>query len=171
MSNGSILPEQVFVRTKAADECRTLRYGRDRRRRDWRKDARPFGLAQLHQLRGRVGRGSEASSCILLYSGKLSQNAEARLKIMRETEDGFLIAEEDLRLRGEGELLGTKQSGTPGFAIASLEAHGDLLEIARKDSHYLLDRDPELQSPRGEAIRTLLYLFRRDEAVRFLKAG
>jgi ATP-dependent DNA helicase RecG len=133
--------------------------------------AERFGLAQLHQLRGRVGRGSEASSCILLYSGKLSQNAEARLKIMRETEDGFLIAEEDLRLRGEGELLGTKQSGTPGFAIASLEAHGDLLEIARKDSHYLLDRDPELQSPRGEAIRTLLYLFRRDEAIRFLKAG
>jgi ATP-dependent DNA helicase RecG len=133
--------------------------------------AERFGLAQLHQLRGRVGRGSEASSCILLYSGKLSQNAEARLKIMRETEDGFLIAEEDLRLRGEGELLGTKQSGTPGFAIASLEAHGDLLEIARKDSHYLLDRDPELQSPRGEAIRVLLYLFRRDEAIRFLKAG
>jgi ATP-dependent DNA helicase RecG len=133
--------------------------------------AERFGLAQLHQLRGRVGRGSEASSCILLYSGKLSQNAEARLKIMRETEDGFLIAEEDLRLRGEGELLGTRQSGTPGFAIASLEAHGDLLEIARKDSHYLLDRDPELQTPRGEAIRTLLYLFRRDEAIRFLKAG
>ncbi|MDB5552021.1 MAG: ATP-dependent helicase RecG [Rhizobium sp.] len=133
--------------------------------------AERFGLAQLHQLRGRVGRGSEASSCILLYSGTLSQNAEARLKIMRETEDGFLIAEEDLRLRGEGELLGTRQSGTPGFAIASLEAHGDLLEIARKDSHYLLERDPELQSPRGEAIRTLLYLFRRDEAIRFLKAG
>jgi len=133
--------------------------------------AERFGLAQLHQLRGRVGRGSEASSCILLYSGKLSENAEARLKIMRETEDGFLIAEEDLRLRGEGELLGTKQSGTPGFAIASLEAHGDLLEIARKDSHYLLDRDPELKSPRGVAIRTLLYLFRRDEAIRFLKAG
>ncbi|MBL0372979.1 ATP-dependent DNA helicase RecG [Rhizobium sp. KVB221] len=133
--------------------------------------AERFGLAQLHQLRGRVGRGSEASSCILLYKGKLSENAQARLKIMRETEDGFLIAEEDLRLRGEGELLGTRQSGTPGFVIASLEAHGDLLEIARKDAHYLLDRDPELNSPRGEAIRTLLYLFRRDEAIRFLKAG
>jgi ATP-dependent DNA helicase RecG len=133
--------------------------------------AERFGLAQLHQLRGRVGRGSEASSCILLYSGRLSPNAEARLKIMRETEDGFLIAEEDLRLRGEGELLGTRQSGTPGFAIASLEAHGDLLEIARKDAHYLLDRDPELESARGQAIRVLLYLFRRDEAIRFLKAG
>jgi ATP-dependent DNA helicase RecG len=133
--------------------------------------AERFGLAQLHQLRGRVGRGSEASSCILLYSGRLSPNAEARLKIMRETEDGFLIAEEDLRLRGEGELLGTRQSGTPGFAIASLEAHGDLLEIARKDAHYLLDRDPELESARGQAIRVLLYLFCRDEAIRFLKAG
>jgi ATP-dependent DNA helicase RecG len=133
--------------------------------------AERFGLAQLHQLRGRVGRGSEASTCILLYSGRLSTNAEARLKIMRETEDGFVIAEEDLRLRGEGELLGTRQSGTPGFAIASLEHHGDLLEIARKDAHYLLDRDPELESARAKAIRVLLYLFRRDEAIRFLKAG
>ena len=133
--------------------------------------AERFGLAQLHQLRGRVGRGSEASTCILMYSGKLSENAAARLKIMRETEDGFVIAEEDLRLRGEGELLGTRQSGTPGFAIASLEAHGDLLEIARTDAHYLLDRDPELESPRGRTIRVLLYLFRRDEAIRFLKAG
>lgn len=133
--------------------------------------AERFGLAQLHQLRGRVGRGSEASSCILLYKGPLSENAQSRLKIMRETEDGFLIAEEDLKLRGEGELLGTRQSGTPGFAIASLEAHGDLLEIARKDAHYLLDRDPELTSERGTAVRTLLYLFRRDEAIRFLNAG
>lgn len=133
--------------------------------------AERFGLAQLHQLRGRVGRGSEASTCILMYSGKLSENGEARLKIMRETEDGFVIAEEDLRLRGEGELLGTRQSGTPGFAIASLEAHADLLEIARKDAHYLLEKDPELESARGKAIRVLLYLFRRDEAIRFLKAG
>ena len=130
-----------------------------------------FGLAQLHQLRGRVGRGSDASSCILLYKGRLSDNAQARLKIMRETEDGFVIAEEDLRLRGEGELLGTRQSGTPGFVVASLEAHADLLEIARKDAHYLLDKDPELTSPRGDAVRTLLYLFRRDEAIRFLHAG
>jgi ATP-dependent DNA helicase RecG len=133
--------------------------------------AERFGLAQLHQLRGRVGRGSEASSCILLYKGPLGENGQARLKIMRDTEDGFLIAEEDLRLRGEGELLGTRQSGTPGFAIASLEAHADLLEIARKDAHYLLEMDPDLTSPRGEAIRTLLYLFRRDEAIRFLHAG
>ena len=133
--------------------------------------AERFGLAQLHQLRGRVGRGDEASSCILLYKGPLSENGKARLNILRESEDGFLIAEEDLRLRGEGELLGTRQSGTPGFRMASLEAHGDLLETARKDAAYLIDRDPELESPRGDAIRTLLYLHRRDEAIRYLRAG
>ena len=133
--------------------------------------AERFGLAQLHQLRGRVGRGEEASSCILLYKGPLSENGRARLSILRETEDGFRIAEEDLKLRGEGELLGTRQSGTPGFLVASLEAHGDLLEIARKDAAYLLERDSDLTSPRGEAIRTLLYLYRRDEAIRFLRAG
>lgn len=133
--------------------------------------AERFGLAQLHQLRGRVGRGAEASSCILLYKGPLSENGKARLSILRDSEDGFLIAEEDLKLRGEGELLGTRQSGTPGFRIASMEFHADLLEIARKDAAYLLDRDPDLTSPRGEAVRTLLYLLRRDEAVRFLRAG
>ncbi|HTO30975.1 MAG TPA: ATP-dependent DNA helicase RecG [Pararhizobium sp.] len=133
--------------------------------------AERFGLAQLHQLRGRVGRGDEASTCILLYKGPLSENGRARLSILRDTEDGFLIAEEDLKLRGEGELLGTRQSGTPGFRIASLEAHGDLLEIARKDAAYVIDRDPDLTSPRGEALRTLLYLHRRDEAIRFLRAG
>lgn len=133
--------------------------------------AERFGLAQLHQLRGRVGRGDEASSCILLYKGPLGETGKARLSILRDSEDGFLIAEEDLKLRGEGELLGTRQSGTPGFRIASLEAHADLLEIARKDASYLLDRDPDLMSPRGEAVRTLLYLHRRDEAIRFLRAG
>ena len=133
--------------------------------------AERFGLAQLHQLRGRVGRGDEASSCILLYKGPLGETGKARLSILRDSEDGFLIAEEDLKLRGEGEVLGTRQSGTPGFKIASLEHHGDLLEIARKDAAYLLDRDPELTSERGEAVRTLLYLHRRDEAIRFLHAG
>ncbi|MFN7011252.1 MAG: ATP-dependent DNA helicase RecG [Allorhizobium sp.] len=133
--------------------------------------AERFGLAQLHQLRGRVGRGDEASSCILLYKGPLGETGKARLKILRDSEDGFLIAEEDLKLRGEGELLGTRQSGTPGFRIASLEAHADLLEIARKDAAYLLERDPDLMSERGEAVRTLLYLHRRDEAIRFLRAG
>lgn len=133
--------------------------------------AERFGLAQLHQLRGRVGRGDEASTCILLYKGPLSETGRARLSILRDSEDGFLIAEEDLRLRGEGELLGTRQSGTPGFRIASLEAHADLLEIARKDAAYLLERDPELMSERGQNIRVLLYLHRRDEAIRFLRAG
>ncbi len=133
--------------------------------------AERFGLAQLHQLRGRVGRGDEASTCILLYKGPLGETGRARLSILRESEDGFLIAEEDLKLRGEGELLGTRQSGTPGFLIASLDAHADLLEIARKDATYLLDKDAELTTERGRNIRTLLYLFRRDEAVRFLAAG
>ena len=133
--------------------------------------AERFGLSQLHQLRGRVGRGDEASTCILLYKGPLGETGRARLSIMRESEDGFRIAEEDLKLRGEGELLGTRQSGTPGFRIASLEAHADLLEIARKDAVYLLGQDPDLTSPRGEAVRSLLYLHRRDEAIRFLRAG
>lgn len=133
--------------------------------------AERFGLAQLHQLRGRVGRGDEASSCILLYKGPLSETGKARLSILRDSEDGFLIAEEDLKLRGEGELLGTRQSGTPGFRIASLEAHADLLEIARKDAAYLLEKDPDLTGERGQALRVLLYLHRRDEAIRFLRAG
>ncbi|WP_320201651.1 ATP-dependent DNA helicase RecG [Agrobacterium sp. rho-13.3] len=133
--------------------------------------AERFGLAQLHQLRGRVGRGDEASTCILLYKGPLSENGKARLSILRDSEDGFLIAEEDLKLRGEGELLGTRQSGTPGFRIASLEAHADLLEIARKDAAYIIERDAELLSERGQNLRTLLYLHRRDEAIRFLHAG
>lgn len=133
--------------------------------------AERFGLAQLHQLRGRVGRGDEASTCILLYKGPLGETGHARLSIMRDTEDGFRIAEEDLKLRGEGEILGTRQSGTPGFRIASIEAHADLLEIARKDAAYLIERDPDLTTERGEAVRTLLYLFRRDEAIRFLRAG
>ena len=133
--------------------------------------AERFGLAQLHQLRGRVGRGSKPSTCVLLYKGPLGETATRRLSILRESEDGFLIAEEDLKLRGEGELLGTRQSGTPGFRVARLEHHGDLLEIARDDARLLLTRDPDLTSPRGEAIRTLLYLFGRDEAVRLLSAG
>ena len=133
--------------------------------------AERFGLAQLHQLRGRVGRGSKPSSCVLLYKDPLGETAKRRLSVMRETEDGFVIAEEDLKLRGEGELLGTRQSGTPGFQVARLEVHADLLEAARDDARLMLSRDPELQSPRGEAVRLLLYLFGRDEAVRLLRAG
>ena len=133
--------------------------------------AERFGLAQLHQLRGRVGRGERPSSCLLLYQPPLSETAKARLGILRETEDGFRIAEEDLRLRGAGELLGTRQSGLPEFRLADLTVHADLLDIARDDARLALERDPELSSPRGTALRTLLYLFERDAAVRLLRAG
>ena len=133
--------------------------------------AERFGLAQLHQLRGRVGRGSGASTCLLLYDSPLSETAKARLEIMRATEDGFLIAEEDLRLRGGGEVLGTRQSGLPEFALADLTIHGELLAAARDDARLILDRDPEMKTPRGEALRVLLYLFDRDAAVRTLRSG
>jgi len=133
--------------------------------------AERFGLAQLHQLRGRVGRGDKPSSCVLLYKGPLGETAGARLNIMRETNDGFLIAEEDLKLRGGGEILGTRQSGTPGFRIARAEDHADLMEIARDDARLILETDPDLQSKRGEALRCLLYLFGRDTAIRLLRAG
>jgi ATP-dependent DNA helicase RecG len=133
--------------------------------------AERFGLAQLHQLRGRVGRSSRASTCLLIYKGPLGQTAQARLEMMRETEDGFRIAEEDLRLRGEGEVLGTRQSGLPGFKLARLEADGDLLAAARDDARLIVDRDPDLTSERGQALRVLLYLFERDSAIRLLRAG
>ncbi len=133
--------------------------------------AERFGLAQLHQLRGRIGRGSARSTCILLYRAPLGPTAKARLAVMRETEDGFRIAEEDLRLRGEGDVLGTRQSGDPGFHLARLEFHGKLLAAARDDATLILARDAKLKSPRGEALRDLLYLFARDEAIRLLEAG
>ncbi|RDD63972.1 ATP-dependent DNA helicase RecG [Ferruginivarius sediminum] len=133
--------------------------------------AERFGLAQLHQLRGRIGRGSERSSCLLLYQGPLGETARARLRIMRETDDGFRIAEEDMRLRGAGELLGTRQSGFPEFRLADLAVHGELLAAARDDAKLVLERDPELQGERGRALRVLLYLFERDQAVRFLRSG
>jgi ATP-dependent DNA helicase RecG len=133
--------------------------------------AERFGLAQLHQLRGRVGRGAERSTCLLVYRGPLGETAKARLAILRETDDGFRIAEEDLRLRGEGEVLGTRQSGVPGFHIARLEVHGKYLAAARDDAALALSRDPKLVTPRGEALRDLLYLFSRDEAIRLIGAG
>jgi ATP-dependent DNA helicase RecG len=133
--------------------------------------AERFGLAQLHQLRGRVGRGTERSSCLLLYKAPLSETAKARLSVMRETEDGFRIAEEDFRLRGEGDVLGTRQSGMPGFRLANVAVHGKLLQAARDDAALILARDPKLASARGEALRVLLYLFERDEAVRLIQAG
>ncbi|MBT7509517.1 MAG: ATP-dependent DNA helicase RecG, partial [Rhodospirillaceae bacterium] len=133
--------------------------------------AERFGLAQLHQLRGRIGRGATASTCLLLYAQPLSEMARARLTIMRETDDGFKIAEEDLRLRGAGELLGTRQSGMPEFKLADLQVHAELLAAARDDATLLLSRDPELTSERGQAVRTLLYLFERETAVRNLRSG
>ncbi|WP_420561716.1 ATP-dependent DNA helicase RecG [Tepidicaulis sp.] len=133
--------------------------------------AERFGLAQLHQLRGRVGRGSGKSTCLLLYHGALGETAKARLKIMRDTEDGFVIAEEDLRLRGAGELLGTRQSGMPDFRLADITAHRELLSVAYDDARLIVETDPELEGPRGEALRTLLYLFERDDAIRYLRSG
>jgi ATP-dependent DNA helicase RecG len=133
--------------------------------------AQSFGLAQLHQLRGRVGRGAARSTCLLLYDPPLGDTARARLETMRATEDGFAIAEEDLRLRGAGDLLGVQQSGLPRFRIADLEAQADLMRTAQDDSRLLLEQDPELVSPRGEAIRVLLWLMERDKAIRMLSVG
>jgi ATP-dependent DNA helicase RecG len=133
--------------------------------------AERFGLAQLHQLRGRIGRGAERSTCLLLFRAPLGETAKARLAIMRDTEDGFRIAEEDLRLRGEGDVLGTRQSGLPGFRVARIETHGKYLQAARDDAALILNRDPELTGERGEALRVLLYLFERDEAIRLIRAG
>jgi ATP-dependent DNA helicase RecG len=133
--------------------------------------AERFGLAQLHQLRGRIGRGGDASTCLMLYQPPLGDVARKRLAILRETEDGFRIAEEDLRLRGGGEVLGTRQSGLPVLRLADLAQHEELIAIAHDDARLVLERDPELASQRGAALRTLLYLFRRDEAVQYLRAG
>ncbi len=133
--------------------------------------AERFGLAQLHQLRGRVGRGTRPSSCLLLYAAPLGETARARIEILRETDDGFRIAEEDLRLRGAGEVLGTRQSGLPVFRLADLAVHGELLAVANDDARLILERDSELAGPRGAALRTLLYLFERDAAVQTLRSG
>lgn len=135
------------------------------------ENAERFGLAQLHQLRGRVGRGDKPSSCILLYKPPLGETATARLNILRETEDGFLIAEEDLRLRGAGDLLGAAQSGFPRFRLADAGAHGELLLAARDDARMIIEKDPILENTRGKALRTLLYLFARDDAIKLLSSG
>ena len=133
--------------------------------------AERFGLAQLHQLRGRVGRSDKPSSCLLLYKGPLSVNGKARLEIMRESEDGFLIAEKDWELRGSGDLLGSAQSGVPNFKLANLDKHRDLLETATQDARLLVQNDPSLSSPRGRAARTLLYLFEQDYGIALMRAG
>ncbi|MFA7597081.1 MAG: ATP-dependent DNA helicase RecG [Novosphingobium sp.] len=135
------------------------------------EQAERFGLAQLHQLRGRVGRGSEKSVCLLLRGEHLSETARQRLGLMRETQDGFRLAEEDLKLRGGGELLGTRQSGDTPFNVANLEQIQRLLPLAHDDARLLVERDGGLSSPRGEAARILLYLFERDWGVQLLRGG
>ena len=133
--------------------------------------AERFGLAQLHQLRGRVGRGAGRSTCLLLYKGPLGESSRARIQILRETEDGFRIAEEDLRLRGEGDVLGARQAGTPGFRLARLEVHGALLRQARDHAESAVNRNERLAGDENRGLRTLLYLFERDAAVRLMEAG
>jgi ATP-dependent DNA helicase RecG len=135
------------------------------------ENAERFGLAQLHQLRGRIGRGSEASTCLLLYKEPLGEISTARLKVIRETTDGFRIAEEDLKLRGEGDVLGTRQSGLPGYRIARSDIHAQLITQARDEALRILKDNPKLTDERGEALRCLLYLYERDEALPLIKAG
>ncbi|WP_158963843.1 ATP-dependent DNA helicase RecG [Chachezhania sediminis] len=133
--------------------------------------AETFGLAQLHQLRGRVGRGTAASTCLLMYQGPLTDTGRRRLDIMRETEDGFRIAETDLEIRGAGDLIGTAQSGLPKFRVADLERQTGLMAVAQTDARALLAADPALKTPRGEAARLLLWLLRQDRAIRLIGVG
>jgi ATP-dependent DNA helicase RecG len=133
--------------------------------------AEVFGLAQLHQLRGRVGRGSAESTCLLLYQAPLGASGERRLKVIRDTEDGFRISEEDLLMRGAGDLIGTAQSGLPRFRIADLERQAGLMAVAQSDARRLLAEDPALESPRGRAARVLLWLLDQDRAIRLLTVG
>ena len=135
------------------------------------ENAERFGLAQLHQLRGRIGRGSEKSTCLLLYREPLSGFAADRLKVIRETNDGFKIAEQDLRLRGEGDVLGVRQSGLPGYRIARSDVHGQLIAQARDEALRIMRQNPRLLGPEGDALRVLLYLFERDEALPLIGAG
>ncbi|MFZ0809770.1 MAG: ATP-dependent DNA helicase RecG [Bradyrhizobium sp.] len=135
------------------------------------ENAERFGLAQLQQLRGRIGRGSEASTCLLLYREPLGEMSKARLKVIRETTDGFRIAEEDLKLRGEGDVLGVRQSGLPGYRIVRPEAHGQLIAQARDEALRIMKENPKLTGSRGEALRCLLYLYERGEAIPLMGAG
>jgi len=135
------------------------------------ENAERFGLAQLHQLRGRIGRGSEASTCLLVYTEPLGEMSKARLNVIRETTDGFRIAEEDLKLRGEGDVLGIRQSGLPGYRIARSDVHAQLIAQARDEALRIMKDNPKLKGERGEALRCLLYLFERDEAIPLIGAG
>ncbi|MEA2915549.1 MAG: ATP-dependent helicase RecG [Bradyrhizobium sp.] len=135
------------------------------------ENAERFGLAQLHQLRGRIGRGSEASTCLLLYKEPLNEMSKARLKVIRETTDGFRIAEEDLKLRGEGDVLGVRQSGLPGYRIARSDVHAQLITQARDEALRIMKDNPKLKGAHGEALRCLLYLYERDEALPLIGAG
>ena len=135
------------------------------------ENAERFGLAQLHQLRGRIGRGSEPSTCLLLYREPLGEMSDARLRVIRETTDGFRIAEEDLKLRGEGDVLGTRQSGLPGYRIARSDVHAQLIAQARDEALRIMEQNPTLSGAHGEALRCLLYLFERDEALLLIGAG
>ena len=133
--------------------------------------AETFGLAQLHQLRGRVGRGSQESTCLLMYQAPLSEGGRKRLEVLRDTEDGFVISETDLQMRGAGDVIGTAQSGLPRFQIADLERQAGLMAVAQSDARPLLTSDPELKSPRGKAARVLLWLMRQDQAIRLISVG
>jgi ATP-dependent DNA helicase RecG len=133
--------------------------------------AERFGLAQLHQLRGRVGRGTGKSTCLLIRGQNLTEVGRARLSLLRETNDGFRIAEEDLRLRGPGEILGTRQSGDVQFRVATPELVQELASVATSDAQLLLERDGGLSGPRGQAARVCLYLFERDQAVGLIRSG
>jgi ATP-dependent DNA helicase RecG len=133
--------------------------------------AETFGLAQLHQLRGRVGRGDAASTCLLMYQAPLSQTGQRRLEVLRETEDGFRIAETDLQMRGAGDVIGVAQSGVPRFKVADLEKQAGLMAIAQTDARNLLAEDPELKGPRGQAARVLLWMMRQDDAIRLISVG
>jgi ATP-dependent DNA helicase RecG len=133
--------------------------------------AENFGLSQLHQLRGRVGRGDEESTCLLLYQGPLGESAARRLKVIRDTEDGFRIAEEDLAIRGAGDLIGTVQSGLPRFRVADLERQAGLMAVAQTDARRLLAEDPGLMSARGQSARHLLWLLDQDRAMQLIRVG
>ena len=133
--------------------------------------AERFGLSQLHQLRGRIGRGDKGATCLLLYPPHIGETAKKRLETMRETNDGFLIAEKDLQLRGAGEMLGVRQSGEATYALANIFDHQDLITMANKEARLIVEKDPHLQTMRGEHLRELLYLFERDKAITYLRSG